>query len=76
MLVYSMEKFTGGAISILCGSFLLDKIYDEAHLMETLNTLVSENETLRTRISEVNGILEEKGTEVIFCSLLPFRFHS
>ena len=54
-LIYDMEKFTGGAIAIVCGSMLIntDKSVDE--MKKTVNELYRLNDALRIRISEENG---------------------
>ncbi len=54
-LIYDMEKFAGGAISIVCGSMLIntDKSVDE--MKKAVNGLFRLNDALRIRVSEENG---------------------
>ncbi len=54
-LIYDMEKFTGGAISIVCGSMLIstDKSVDD--MKTAVNELYRLNDALRIRVSEENG---------------------
>ncbi len=54
-LIYDMEKFTGGSISIVCGSMLIqtDKSIDE--MKKAVNELYRLNDALRIRISEEDG---------------------
>lgn len=50
-----MEKFTGGAIAIVCGSMLIqtDKSFDE--MKKSVNELYRLNDALRIRVVEENG---------------------
>ena len=50
-----MEKFTGGAIAIVCGSMLIktNKSIDE--IQKAVNELYRLNDALRIRVSEENG---------------------
>lgn len=54
-LIYDMEKFAGGAISIVCGSMLIktDKSVDE--MKKAVNELYRLNDALRIRVTEENG---------------------
>lgn len=54
-LIYDMEKFAGGSISIVCGSMLVntDKSVDE--MKNAVNGLYRLNDALRIRVSEING---------------------
>lgn len=54
-LIYDMEKFTGGAIAIVCGSMLIktNKSIDE--IQKAVNELYRLNDALRIRVSEENG---------------------
>lgn len=51
-LIYDMEKFAGGSISIVCGSMLIktDKSIDE--MQKSVNELYRLNDALRIRVSE------------------------
>ena len=53
-LVYNMEKYSGGAISIICGSMLLKGEMDAVNLQATANELRRINSVLRTRIVETD----------------------
>lgn len=54
-LIYDMEKFVGGSISIICGSMLIqtDKSIDE--MKKAVNELYRLNDALRIRVSEEDG---------------------
>ncbi len=54
-LIYSIEKFTGGSVSMICGSMLLhtDKSVDE--MKQAVNELYRLNDALRIRVSENAG---------------------
>lgn len=53
-LVYNMEKYSGGAISIICGSMLLKGEMDAANLQAAANELHRINPVLRTHIVETD----------------------
>lgn len=54
-LIYDMEKFTDGAIAIVCGSMLIntDKSVDE--MKKAVNELYRLNDALRIRVAEKDG---------------------
>ena len=54
-LIYNMEKFSGGAIAIICGSALRDGYRDSSTLKHAVNELYRLNSALRTHIVEENG---------------------
>lgn len=54
-LVYDMEKFAGGAISVICGSMLISGNKEVSVMEATVNELYRRNDVLRIRISETNG---------------------
>ena len=56
MLVYTMEKHTGEAVSVLCGSYLLGRDVDRYLLADALNEIVKCNLTLRTTILEKDEV--------------------
>lgn len=56
MLIYTMDKSVGGAVSVLCGSILFGKSLDCGMLADLLNTIVKNNPSLRTIIRETNDI--------------------
>jgi len=51
-LIYEMEKFHGGAISVVAGSMLIDGKADSVKISNAVNQLLKNNEVLRTRILE------------------------
>ena len=57
-LIYDMEKFAGGTISIICGSMLSTGKKDTSELKQVVNTIYQLNDALRIRIRENN---EDKG---------------
>lgn len=54
-LVYDMEKFAGGAISIVCGSMLINTDKSVAEMKKAVNELYRLNTALRIRVSEKDG---------------------
>lgn len=59
-LIYDMEKFSGGAIAMICGSMLSDGERDVDILKKGVNELYRLNEALRIRINEVDGNVCQK----------------
>ena len=54
-LIYDMEKYSGGAISVICGSMLLRRKVNAADLQAAANELHRINAALRTRIVETDA---------------------
>ena len=54
-LIYDMEKFTGGAIAIVCGSMLISTDKSVEDMKISVNELYRLNDALRIRVSEENG---------------------
>lgn len=54
-LIYDMEKYAGGSISVICGSLLIDGNRDPAELTAAVNELCRINAALRIRITEADG---------------------
>ena len=54
-LIYDMEKFSGGAISVICGSMLTRGEKDISEIKRAVNEIYRLNDALRIRISEDNG---------------------
>ena len=54
-LIYDMEKFSGGAISVICGSMLVCGEKDISEIKRAVNEIYRLNDALRIRISEDNG---------------------
>ena len=50
-----MEKFSGGAISVICGSMLARGEKDISEIKQAVNEIYRLNDALRIRISEDNG---------------------
>lgn len=63
-LIYDMEKFAGGAISVICGSMLLDGKMSPFELKRVVNEIYRINDALRIRIDEING--------EVFQSIIPY----
>ena len=51
-LIYEMEKFHGGAISVVAGSMLISGKIDSVKISNAVNQLLKNNDVLRTRIIE------------------------
>lgn len=51
-LVYDMEKYACGSISVICGSMLIEGNREQEKLIAAVNELFRLNSTLRTRIKE------------------------
>ncbi len=58
-LVYDMEKFAGGTISIICGSMLLEGNQDKTKLQKAVNDIYLLNDALRLHIVEAGGVSQE-----------------
>lgn len=54
-LIYDMEKYAGGSISVICGSMLIEGNRDREKLIVAVNELFRLNSTLRTRIVETDS---------------------
>ncbi len=54
-LIYDMEKFAGGSISIVCGSMLIQTDKSVEEMKKAVNELYRLNDALRIRISEDDG---------------------
>ncbi|MBR2876766.1 MAG: hypothetical protein IKC01_06490, partial [Clostridia bacterium] len=54
-LIYEMEKFHGGAISVVAGSMLFEGTPDLSKVKKAVNELFRANDALRTKITEYNG---------------------
>ena len=51
-LVYDMEKYVGGSISVICSSFFIPGIYDITILNNAINELFRLNDALRLKVVE------------------------
>lgn len=54
-LIYNMEKFAGGAISIICGSVMLKGNIEPSSLETAVNTLYRINDALRIRVESTEN---------------------
>lgn len=54
-LIYDMEKYAGGTISIICGSMLSSGKRDVSELQQAVNEMYQRNDALRIRINETEG---------------------
>ncbi len=54
-LIYDMEKFSGGAISVICGSMLVRGEKNIYEIKRAVNEIYRLNDALRIRISECEG---------------------
>ena len=55
MLIYSMEHYTKGAVSVLCGSFFFDGNEDIIKISGALNNVIKNNDMLRARMIDINN---------------------
>ena len=62
-LIYDMEKFSGGAISVICGSMLVRGEKDISEIKRAVNEIYRLNDALRIRISEDNGEVSQTTCE-------------
>lgn len=62
-LIYDMEKFSGGAISVICGSMLARGEKDISEIKRAVNEIYRLNDALRIRISEENGDVSQTVSE-------------
>lgn len=60
-----MEKFSGGAIAMICGSMLSDGEKDVHILKHGVNEIYRINEALRIRVSEVDGNVCQNVTDYV-----------
>ena len=62
-LIYDMEKFSGGSISVICGSLLINGKREVSELKSAVRTILMINDALRIRISENGDKAEQSITE-------------
>ena len=62
-LIYDMEKFSGGAISVICGSMLARGEKDISEIKRAVNEIYRLNDALRIRISESDGEVSQNVCE-------------
>lgn len=58
-LIYNMEKFSGGSISVICGSMLVKGNKNLSEMKEAVNELYRLNDALRIRITETDKGVEQ-----------------
>ncbi len=64
-LIYTTEKFSGGAITTICGSILLDNYVSPDKVCKAVNAMYENNDALRIRIQETDGITTQKVIEYL-----------
>ena len=73
-LIYDMEKFSGGAISVICGSMLTRDEKDISEIKRAVNEIYRLNDALRIRISEDNGEVMQTVSEYTEQDISVLRF--
>lgn len=61
-LIYSMEKYAGGAVSVICSSMLVNGKRDISAIKEAVNEIYRLNEALRIRINESDETVSQTVT--------------
>lgn len=62
-LIYDMEKFSGGAISVICGCMLTSTQKEITEIKRAINEIYRLNDALRIRIFERGGIVSQEVAE-------------
>ncbi|MCX4354830.1 MAG: amino acid adenylation domain-containing protein [Oscillospiraceae bacterium] len=62
-LIYDMEKFSGGAIAVICGCMLTSRKTDITEVKHAINEIYRLNDALRIRIFEHGGIISQEIAE-------------
>lgn len=75
-LIYDMEKYAGGSISVICGSLLIEGSRDQAKLTAAVNELYRINAALRTRITEADGQPQQSTLDYAERDIGVLRFES
>ena len=75
-LIYDMEKYAGGAISVICGGMLIRGKKETAEMQAAVNEIYRLNDALRIRISETDGTASQKITEYVEQNIPVHRFES
>ena len=73
-LIYTMEKFSDGAIATLCGSALFNGTTDIDKAKRAVNELYCRNDALRIVISEKDGGIEQYISEFVPQEVPVLRF--
>ena len=75
-LIYDMEKYAGGAISVICGGMLIRGKKGTTEIQAAVNELYRLNDALRIRISETDGTVSQKILEYAEQNIPVLRFES
>jgi len=75
-LIYDMEKYAGGAISVICGGMLIRGKKGTTEIQAAVNELYRLNDALRIRISETDGTVSQKIMEYAEQNIPVLRFES
>lgn len=75
-LIYDMEKYAGGAISVICGGMLIRGKRGTTEIQAAVNELYRLNDALRIRISETDGTVSQKIMEYAEQNIPVLRFES
>ena len=62
-LIYDMEKFSGGAIAVICGSMLINGKVNLPKVKQAVNEIYRLNDALRIHINETDGNISQYITE-------------
>ena len=75
-LIYDMEKYAGGAISVICGGMLICGKKEISEMQRAVNELYRLNDALRIRIIESGGTVRQEITEYAEKSIPVLRFEN
>lgn len=75
-LIYDMEKYAGGAISVICGGMLIRGEKKTVEMQAAVNELYRLNDALRIRVSETDSTASQKITEYAEQNIPVLRFES
>lgn len=75
-LIYDMEKYAGGAVSVICGSMLIKGTKNVSELKQAATELYRLNDTLRIHIIESNEGVQQEIREFIPCDTETLYFES
>lgn len=75
-LIYDMEKYAGGAISVICGGMLICGEKEISEMQRAVNELYRLNDALRIRIIESGGTVRQEITEYAEKSIPVLRFEN
>lgn len=75
-LIYDMEKYAGGAVSVICGSMLIKDTKNVSELKQAATKLYRLNDALRIHIIESNEGVQQEIREFIPCDTETLFFES